>query len=98
MRASSAESMVGLPIGAALSSCVLGPTKTGADALLNHRPLELREYAHHLEHGLAGWRRCLEPLLMQVKVDLERMDRGDSLTDIARTYGVAHTTIMRLQQ
>jgi hypothetical protein len=23
---------------------------------------------------------------------LERLDRGDTLTDIARTYGVAHTT------
>jgi DNA invertase Pin-like site-specific DNA recombinase len=28
---------------------------------------------------------------------LERLDRGDSLTDIARTYGVAHTTIARLR-
>jgi DNA invertase Pin-like site-specific DNA recombinase len=27
---------------------------------------------------------------------LQRRDRGDSLTDIAKTYGVAHTTIMRL--
>jgi DNA invertase Pin-like site-specific DNA recombinase len=28
---------------------------------------------------------------------IERLDRGDSLTDIARTYGVAHTTIARLR-
>jgi DNA invertase Pin-like site-specific DNA recombinase len=28
---------------------------------------------------------------------LDRLDRGDSLTDIARTYGVAHTTIARLR-
>jgi DNA invertase Pin-like site-specific DNA recombinase len=28
---------------------------------------------------------------------LQRRDRGDPLTDIAKTYGVAHTTIMRLQ-
>jgi DNA invertase Pin-like site-specific DNA recombinase len=27
---------------------------------------------------------------------VERRERGDSLTDIARTYGVAHTTIGRL--
>jgi hypothetical protein len=27
---------------------------------------------------------------------LKRRERGDSLTDIARTYGVAHTTISRL--
>jgi DNA invertase Pin-like site-specific DNA recombinase len=27
---------------------------------------------------------------------IERRDRGDTLTDIARTYGVAHTTIARL--
>jgi DNA invertase Pin-like site-specific DNA recombinase len=28
---------------------------------------------------------------------LARLDRGDTLTDIARTYGVAHTTIARLR-
>jgi DNA invertase Pin-like site-specific DNA recombinase len=28
---------------------------------------------------------------------IERLDRGDSLTVIARTYGVAHTTIARLR-
>jgi DNA invertase Pin-like site-specific DNA recombinase len=28
---------------------------------------------------------------------IERLDRGDSPTDIARTYGVAHTTIARLR-
>jgi hypothetical protein len=27
---------------------------------------------------------------------IERRDAGDTLTDIARTYGVSHTTIMRL--
>lgn len=27
---------------------------------------------------------------------IERRERGDTLTDIARTYGVAHTTIARL--
>jgi DNA invertase Pin-like site-specific DNA recombinase len=33
----------------------------------------------------------------QRKEALQRIDRGDTLTDIAKTYGVAHTTIMRLQ-
>jgi DNA invertase Pin-like site-specific DNA recombinase len=28
---------------------------------------------------------------------LKRREAGESLTDIARTYGVAHTTISRLQ-
>jgi DNA invertase Pin-like site-specific DNA recombinase len=28
---------------------------------------------------------------------LKRLNSGDTLTDIAKTYGVAHTTIMRLQ-
>lgn len=28
---------------------------------------------------------------------IERLDRGDSLTEIARSYGVAHTTIARLR-
>jgi DNA invertase Pin-like site-specific DNA recombinase len=27
----------------------------------------------------------------------DRLERGDTLTDIARTYGVSHTTIMRLR-
>jgi DNA invertase Pin-like site-specific DNA recombinase len=28
---------------------------------------------------------------------IRRLDHGDSLTDVARTYGVAHTTIARLR-
>ena len=32
----------------------------------------------------------------QQREAIERRDAGDTLTDIARTYGVSHTTIMRL--
>jgi len=40
-----------------------GPRKPGADSFLNHRPFELGKHAHHLEHGLAGGCRSVEPLL-----------------------------------
>jgi DNA invertase Pin-like site-specific DNA recombinase len=34
--------------------------------------------------------------LHQQKEAIARRDRGETLMDIARTYGVSHTTIMRL--
>src|SRR5262245_49252533 len=42
-----------------------GWLKPGADSFPDHRPLELAEHAHHLEHGLAGRRPGVEPLLIQ---------------------------------
>jgi len=51
------------PHDLALSLC---PRKSGVDALLDHSSLELGEYAHHLKQHLAGRRRGIEALLMQV--------------------------------
>ena len=56
-----------------LLALVLCPPQAGAHPLLDHRPLELGEHAHHLEHGLAGRRRGVEALLVQKKVDAERV-------------------------
>jgi hypothetical protein len=55
-------------------SILPGPRQASADPFLNHCPFELGENPHHLEHGLAAWRRRVEPLLMQVEIDLERVD------------------------
>src|ERR1700730_14061576 len=49
------------------------PCESRADALPDHRALELGKDAQHLEHGLAARRRRIETLLMQKKVDAERM-------------------------
>src|SRR5262249_23710537 len=46
-----------------------GPRKASTDSFLNHRPLDLREHAHHLKHRLPGGR-GVEPLLAQELVDL----------------------------
>jgi hypothetical protein len=43
--------------------------QAGSDTLDDHGALELGEYAHHLKHGLAGRRRCVDPLLVQVQID-----------------------------
>jgi hypothetical protein len=54
-----------------------GSPKPGADSFLDHRPLELREYAHHLKHGLAGWRHGVQALLVQEKVNAKRVQLGE---------------------
>jgi hypothetical protein len=59
---------------AAFGPGFLGATEAGADALLDHGALELGEHPHHLKHRFAGWRRGVEALLVQVEVDLERVD------------------------
>ena len=43
----------------------LGPRKPGVDALANDAALKFGEHAQHLEHGLAGGGRRIEPLLVQ---------------------------------
>ena len=53
-----------------------GPRQPSADSFLDHRPLELGEYAHHLKHRLVGRCRGVDPLLVQEQVDLERMQLG----------------------
>ena len=57
-------------------SLALGPGKASADPFLDHGLLKLRENAHHLKHGLSGRRRGVEALLVQIEVDLQRMDLG----------------------
>src|SRR5262249_14207620 len=47
-----------------------GPRKASTASFLNHRPLELREHAHHLKHRLPGGCRGVEPLLAQEQLDL----------------------------
>src|SRR5262249_5961712 len=57
-------------------SSILGPRKPGTDSFLDHRPLEFGKHAHHAEQRLAGRRSCVDALLMQEKVNAERMDLG----------------------
>src|SRR5262249_15345234 len=59
---------------AELLSLRLGSSKAGSDALLDHGPLELGKHAHHLEHRLSGRRRGVEALLVEIEIDLERMN------------------------
>ena len=46
----------------------------GIDALADYLPLELREHAHHQEQRLAGRRRGVDSLLVQIQVDAKRED------------------------
>jgi hypothetical protein len=39
------------------------------DALDNHCALELGKDAHHLKHGLTGWRAGVDTLLMEIEID-----------------------------
>src|SRR5262245_47606342 len=45
---------------AQLLALILGPPHASSHPLLDHGPLELGEYAHHLKQGLAGRRRGVE--------------------------------------
>jgi hypothetical protein len=54
-----------------LLALILGPPQAGAHPLLDHRPLELGEDPHHLEHGLASRRRGVEALLVKEEVDAQ---------------------------
>ena len=47
-----------------------GPREAGLDALLDHRALELGEHPAHLKHGATAGRGRVEPLLMQVEVNI----------------------------
>ena len=64
------------PRAAKLFALTLGPRKPSTDSFLNHRALELGEDAHDLKHGLAGWRRGVETLLMQKKVNANCVNFG----------------------
>ena len=62
---------------AALGTLGLGPRHAGQHALADDRALELGKHAEHLKHRLAGRRRGVEALLMQVKLDPERVQFGE---------------------
>ena len=62
------------PPAAERLACGSGSAQARVHSLSDHRPLEFGEYAHHLKHGLAGGRRCIEALLMQKKVDAESVN------------------------
>jgi hypothetical protein len=47
------------------------PRHACTNALSERRSLELREDAHHLEHSLAGRRRGVEALLVEIEVDAQ---------------------------
>jgi hypothetical protein len=77
-RQSATDSLFGLGwhSGAPESFAALGAARLGSDdasthPLDNHAALELGKHPHHLEHGLAGRGRGVDPLLMQGKVDPE---------------------------
>ena len=57
------------PPAAELNAVGFCPAQTGHDALADHRAFEFGKHAQHLEHGPAGRRRRVEPLLMQEQVD-----------------------------
>ncbi len=48
-----------------------GASEAGLHAVLDHGAFELGEDAHHLEHRLAGWCRCVDTLLMQKQVNTD---------------------------
>jgi hypothetical protein len=50
------------------------PRKTRPYSLLDHGPFKLRENAQHLKQRFSSRSGRVEALLMQIKVDLERMD------------------------
>jgi hypothetical protein len=57
-------------------------SKSRSPSQINHQPkltacaLKLGKHAHHLKRGFAGRRRGVEPLLMQEKVDPQRVQLG----------------------
>jgi hypothetical protein len=66
--------------GAELGALRYGARKAGADTFLEYGSFELGEDRHHLEHRLAGGRRGVDALLVQVQVDLEGVNlsqKGD---------------------
>jgi hypothetical protein len=54
----------------------LGPGEPGTDTFLDHGPLKLGKDPHHLEHSRTGRGGRIDPLLVQIKVDPERMNFG----------------------
>jgi hypothetical protein len=67
---------------AELLALAYGPLKAGTDPFLDHGPFELGKYAHHLKHCLAGRRRGVEPLLMQVEVNPQRVNFGQEADQV----------------
>jgi hypothetical protein len=57
---------------------VLGPRlrHTGQHALADNRAVKLGERAKHLKHRLTCRRGGIEALLMQVEIDIERVQFG----------------------
>src|SRR5262245_56957399 len=52
----------------------------------DHCSLELAEHTHHLEHGLAGRRRCVQCLLMEVEIHAlgsQFVEEGDKVSQRA---------------
>jgi hypothetical protein len=68
--------IAGRPIG--LPLLVLGPRlrHTGQHALADNRAVKLGERAKHLKHRLTCRRGGIEALLMQVEIDIERVQFG----------------------
>src|SRR5262249_52433783 len=54
-----------------------GPRQAGHHAFLDDGPLELGEHAQHLEEGLAGRRRGIDPLLMEIQAQALGMDLAE---------------------
>ena len=73
-RFSSAAGVRGRPN--AFGAARLGPSNASAHPLDYHRSLELGKHAHHLKHGLARGRRCIDALLMESKINPEAVQLG----------------------
>jgi hypothetical protein len=61
---------------AKLFALFYGPFQASADSFLDHGALELGKYTHHLKHGFAGRRGGVDPLLMQIQIDPQRVQLG----------------------
>ncbi len=57
------------PSSAELRAFLTCPGEPSIDALPNYAALKLRKYPEHLEYSLTRDGRCIEPLLMQEKIN-----------------------------
>jgi len=61
---------------AKLLALVYGSPESSTDSFLDHRPLELGKYAHHLKHCFPARSSRVEALLMQKQINMQRVQLG----------------------
>ena len=65
---------LGSPRSAQRLALCSGPFQTCFDPLPDHDALELGKHAAHLKHGLASEGRGIDPLLVEIKIDVLGME------------------------